>query len=138
MSKSTADTDVQVWFNIHSLPWSCPISTKLSNFGVECVEDLKILPRQEFMGLFYLEKFIVKEKAKLARCELIKEDFSLKNCTTVGVSFEKPPEQRNLTQKMSNHAVCTKNISPLLQNKFIKVTVIKTKEQKREEGKERK
>jgi hypothetical protein len=92
MSKSTADTDVQVWFKTHGLLWSFPISMKLSNFGVECVEDLKILPRQEFMDLFYLEKFIVKEKAKLARRELIKEDFSFKNCTTAGVSFEKPPE----------------------------------------------
>jgi hypothetical protein len=137
MSKSTANTDAQVWFKTHSLPWSCPISTKLSNFGVECIEDHKILLRQEFMDHFYLEKFIVKEKAKLARCELIKEDLSFKNCTTAGVSFEKPPEQRSSTQKMSNYAVCTNNISPVLQNKFIKVTVVKTKEQKKEERKER-
>ena len=46
---------------------------------------------QEFMDLFYLEKLIVKEKAKRAICELAMEDFSFKKCVTAGVLFEKPP-----------------------------------------------
>ena len=67
MSDATETEFLQDWFAKYGLPWSDNISQKLFDLGVECVEGLNFFPAEVFMDLFCCEKFIVKEKAKLAR-----------------------------------------------------------------------
>lgn len=74
MSDSQVNANVEDWFAKHRLPWSGEIWKKLDDFGIECVEDLK-LPTPEFIDdLFQGEKPIVKIKAKLAWARLGGED----------------------------------------------------------------
>ena len=70
MSEATETEFLQDWFAKHGLPCSDKISKKLFDLGVECVEELKFVPAEVFMDLFCCKKFIVKEKAKLARQRL--------------------------------------------------------------------
>ena len=139
MSEATETEFLQDWFAKHGLPCSDKISKKLFDLGVECVEELKFLPAEVFMDLFCCEKFIVKEKAKLARQRLSQEGFNFKKCTM------NPPlknEECYVTpqkkkKSYSSHAIRQHN-NPRNLEKFIKITVIKTKEQKQEEREERK
>jgi hypothetical protein len=66
MSNNQVEKNIQEWFEQHGLPWSDEIAKKLSDYGVECVEHLK-LPEPEFIAdLFKGEKPIVKTMVKLA------------------------------------------------------------------------
>ena len=78
MSEAKETEFLQDWFAKHGLPCSDEISKKLFDLGVECVEELKFLPAEVFMDLFCCEKFIVKEKAKLARRQLSQELWSIR------------------------------------------------------------
>ena len=81
MSEAIETEFLQDWFANHGLPCSDKISKKLFDLGVEWVEELKFLPAEVFMDLFCCEKFIVKEKAKLACRRLSQEGFNFKKCT---------------------------------------------------------
>ena len=76
----TSDPNVQGWFERHGLPWSDVIATSLSQDGIERVEEMKLLPAARFLALFSSEKFIVKQKAKLAFDDLAVEKFNFARC----------------------------------------------------------
>ena len=76
----TSDPNVQGWFERHGLPWSDVIATSLSHDGIERVEEMKLLPADRFLALFSSEKFIVKQKAKLAFDDLAVEKFNFARC----------------------------------------------------------
>ena len=139
MSEAKETEFLQDWFAKHGLPWSDNVLKKLFDLGMECVEELKFVPAEVFMDLFCCEKFIVKEKAKLARRQLSQEDFNFKKCTmnhplkNEECYVTPPPKKRSF----NSHAIQQHN-DPRNLEKFIKITVIKTKEQKQEEQEERK
>lgn len=67
-SSKATDYDVEGWFANHGLPWTTPLSDAMEKWGVECVEHIKLLPRDEFLQIFEEEKFVVKETAKHGTC----------------------------------------------------------------------
>lgn len=75
-----ADTNLKGWFLRHALPYTDGVCISLDDLGVECVEQLKILPREYFLAMFEGEKFVVKEIAKLAFNKLNEVPIDLKKC----------------------------------------------------------
>ena len=68
-----ADTDLKGWFSMKGLPWNAQVITKLVDDGIECVEDLKLLPFDQFIDLISLSgppRYIMKAKAKMSFLEL--------------------------------------------------------------------
>ena len=63
---SYADPNIEGWYSSHGLPWSGETATKLSELGVECVDDLKCLDRDAVDSLFKDEKPVAKGKVKAA------------------------------------------------------------------------
>ena len=61
------DTDLFGWFERHALPVTDVVKFSLDEWGVLCVEQLKLLPSEVFLGMFDSEKFIVKETAVSCR-----------------------------------------------------------------------
>lgn len=74
----TTDCNLKKWPLDRGLPWSDTIATDFVEKGIECVEDLKLLPADLFHELFASQKFIVKQKAKMAYRELASEEFDFK------------------------------------------------------------
>ena len=86
------------------------------------------------MDLFCCEEFIVKEKAKLARRRLSHESFNFKKCTMNHPlkneeMYSTPPPKKKAFSPHANR----QHKDPRNLEKFIKITVSKTKEQKQEE-----
>ena len=63
---SYADPNIEGWYSSHGLPWSGETATKLSELGVECVDDLKYLDQDAVDSLFKDEKPVLKGKVKAA------------------------------------------------------------------------
>lgn len=57
------DTNVEGWFNRHALPVTEGVRISLDDWGVACVEQLKLLPSDVFVGMFDSEKLVVRETA---------------------------------------------------------------------------
>lgn len=57
------DTNVEGWFSRHALPVTEGVKISLDDWGVYCVEQLKLLPSDIFLGMFDPEKLIVRETA---------------------------------------------------------------------------
>jgi len=57
------DKNVEGWFYRHALPFSDGVKISLDDWGVYCVEQLKLLPSEVFLGMFEHEKLIVRETA---------------------------------------------------------------------------
>lgn len=57
------DLDIEGWFNRHKLPFTDGVQISLDDWGVECVEQLKLLPSDVFLGMYDSEKFILRETA---------------------------------------------------------------------------
>ena len=68
------------WFLARGLPWSESLSEQLNDYGVECVEDLKLFPKEKFVDLFAAQKFIVREKSRLVYGSLMEEKFCFARC----------------------------------------------------------
>ena len=71
---SYADPNIEGWYSSHGLPWSGETATKLSELGVECVDDLKYLDQDAVDSLFKDEKPVVKGKVKVAWKKLEDDD----------------------------------------------------------------
>jgi len=67
------DKNVEGWFYRHALPFSDGVKISLDDWGVYCVEQLKLLPSEVFLGMFEHEKLIVRETAKVALQKLKEE-----------------------------------------------------------------
>ncbi len=61
------DKNVEGWFHRHALPFSDGVKISLDDWGVYCVEQLKLLPDDVFLGLFEADKLIVRETAVSSR-----------------------------------------------------------------------
>lgn len=57
------DKNVEGWFYRHALPFSEGVKISLGDWGVYCVEQLKLLPDDVFLGMFEADKLIVRETA---------------------------------------------------------------------------
>lgn len=57
------DKNVEGWFYRHALPFSDGVKISLDDWGVYCVEQLKLLPSDVFLGMFEHDKLIVRETA---------------------------------------------------------------------------
>lgn len=55
---------VRKWFWSHGLPWNTDIESKLTNKGVECVEDLKKLNSKEWDEYFKEELIVTQQLSK--------------------------------------------------------------------------
>mmetsp|Transcript_28065 Transcript_28065/g.58760 ORF Transcript_28065/g.58760 Transcript_28065/m.58760 type:complete len:365 (+) Transcript_28065:39-1133(+) len=77
-----ADFNIEGWFSSKGLPFTDNVSITLDNFGVVCVEQLKMLPREDFMEMFKDGKFITKKTAELAVDELHSTPIDLSKCGT--------------------------------------------------------
>ena len=65
------DTNVEGWFNRHALPVTEGVRISLDDWGVACVEQLKLLPSDVFVGMFDSEKLVVRETAVSPKLYLI-------------------------------------------------------------------
>ncbi|KAK1742463.1 hypothetical protein QTG54_007028 [Skeletonema marinoi] len=81
------DTNVEGWFSRHALPVTEGVKISLDDWGVYCVEQLKLLPSDIFLGMFDPEKLIVRETAKIA-LEKLKEEgpVDLSKCVVAQVA----------------------------------------------------
>ena len=77
-----ADFDVQSWFTRNGLPFSDAVSISLDNWGVECVEQLKMLEKKDFLDMFEEEKFIIKKTAEIVVEALHETPLDLSKCGT--------------------------------------------------------
>lgn len=57
------DLDLEGWFNRHTLPYTDGVKISLDDWGVQCVEQLKLLPSDAFLGMYDPEKLVVRETA---------------------------------------------------------------------------
>lgn len=57
------DKNVEGWFHRHALPFSDGVKISLDDWGVYCIEQLKLLPDDVFLGMFEADKLIVRETA---------------------------------------------------------------------------
>ena len=57
------DTDVEGWFLRHKIPFTDGVQISLDDWGVQCVEQLKLLPSDIFLGMYDAEKLVVRETA---------------------------------------------------------------------------
>jgi hypothetical protein len=57
------DLDLEGWFHRHALPYTDLVKISLDDWGVQCVEQLKLLPSDTFLGMYEPEKFVVRETA---------------------------------------------------------------------------
>ena len=83
MSNNQVESNIKEWFERHGLPWLDEIAKKLSDYGVECMEHLK-LPKPEFIAdLFKGKRPIVKTMVKRAWKQLgDKKNFEFKRAAT--------------------------------------------------------
>ena len=73
MYKLETDSDIEGWFSLRQLPWNKCIAKQLDGFGMQCIEDLNLVPRDKFLNLFSNGgevKFVIAAKAKLAHEQL--------------------------------------------------------------------
>ena len=61
------DTDMEGWFRGHGLLCDDQVAASFDEWGVECVEHLKLVPRKSFLALFDGGKFVVREIAVSVR-----------------------------------------------------------------------
>lgn len=57
------DTDLEGWFLRHKIPYTHGVQISLDDWGVQCVEQLKLLPSDVFLGMYEAEKLVVRETA---------------------------------------------------------------------------
>ena len=57
------DTDLEGWFLRHKIPYTDGVQISLDDWGVQCVEQLKLLPSDVFLGMYEAEKLVVRETA---------------------------------------------------------------------------
>ena len=57
------DTNLEGWFLRHKIPYTEGVQISLDDWGVQCVEQLKLLPSDVFLGMYEAEKLVVKETA---------------------------------------------------------------------------
>ena len=109
------------------------------------VEEMKLLPTEMFLDLFAGEKFIVKQKAKLAFDELAVENFNFARCAkniplVVGGSPSCSISATSTlkTPTLSSRALRDNKLGPKLTTfPMFSCTMIKTKEKKKLEREER-
>ncbi|KAK1734491.1 hypothetical protein QTG54_014739 [Skeletonema marinoi] len=65
MSKPSPIESVRCWFTGHGLPWNDDIESTLTEFGVERVEDLKFIRKNEWSDLFTSQSPILRRLATL-------------------------------------------------------------------------
>ena len=134
MSK-LVDSDVKGWFLDHSLLWTDEIDKDLSGKGIECVEDLKLLPPEVFYDLFKAGSFTVKEKAKHAHRELMKEKFEFAKCNKhipTKDNIRAPPSSSKAPVKSHNHKMNMNNMgADLTSFPHFSRKVTKTAEEKK-------
>eukprot|EP00985_Skeletonema_marinoi_P000098 scaffold25_cov69-Skeletonema_marinoi.AAC.12 len=65
MSKPSPIESVRCWFTGHGLPWNDDIESTLIEFGVERVEDLKFIRKNEWSDLFTSQSPILRRLATL-------------------------------------------------------------------------
>ena len=141
----TSDSNVQGWFERRSLLWTDAIAAQLLHDGIERVEEMKLLPDDMFLALFSAKKFIVRQKAKLAFDDLAVEKFNFARCANniplvVGGSpFAISVTSTLKTPMLSSPALQDNKLGHKLMTfpKFSR-TMVKTKEEKELEHKERK
>ena len=84
MSGTKVNNDIEGWFTDRQLPWSQEISQALEEFGTQCVEDLKLVPLENFLQLFSIAgqapKLVIAAKAKLAHKQLCDTKFEFHRC----------------------------------------------------------
>ena len=117
MSSSEADSDVMGWFSARGLPWTANIANTLNEFGIACVEDLKLVPHERFLDLFSIPgkpaKLVIAAKTKIAHESLCKERFDFRQCAKDhplhiqdDVSdITSSSEGSSKRKKLSNHAL---------------------------------
>ena len=60
----TSDPNEQGWFECHELPWSDVIATQLLDVGIERVEEMKFLPNETFLALFFCPEVYCEAEGK--------------------------------------------------------------------------
>lgn len=89
------DTDLVGWFEEQKLPYNDVVSNSLDEWGVLCVEQLKFIPGDDFLGMYDADKLVVRETAKLALEKLKQEGpVDLTKCV-VGQVASAPARSRN-------------------------------------------
>jgi len=131
-----SDINIERWFIDHGLPWSQATATNLYDAGIECIEDLKLYPADVFYALFQSEKFIGKQKAKIAYQELANEEFDFKRATT-NIHLTSAESTVSISKSLiKSTRVMTKNTLAQKLTNFM--PVVKTVEQIRLEKEARK
>mmetsp|Transcript_2408 Transcript_2408/g.3396 ORF Transcript_2408/g.3396 Transcript_2408/m.3396 type:complete len:99 (-) Transcript_2408:772-1068(-) len=71
---------IEYWFRSNTLPWNDEIEDFLDDMGVETVEQLKFITKDQWDGLFSTEKNVVKLTAQKVYKEYLDEEVDLKKC----------------------------------------------------------
>jgi hypothetical protein len=135
MSKPSPIPKVEWFFINHGLPWDGVIENVLFNdYGVECVEHLKLLERKEWDDLFASSKVVTKRLADAVYNEHLAEKVDLNKCA-VAMAI-KPPAMAEPTPMQSSVKGCYKADQKIKKmNAFgFTRTITKTKEQKEAEN----
>ena len=127
------------WFEQHGLPWTNEMAKDLCDEkGIQCIEDMKLLPQDMFLCLFQSSNFIVREKAKLAFTRLTAESFSFEKANQKtplkkskdpipshdGVS-DGPPAKKAKNTRMMNKNTLGANLTGMGFSKKVTKTVEK-------------
>ena len=127
---------IEYWFRSNTLPWNDEIEDFLDDMGVETVEQLKFITKDQWDGLFSTEKKVVQLTAGMVYDKYLNEAVDLKKCATE--LHLKPAAAASLKKTPAKKAPHKDDGSSLKMDSFgFMVKVIKTKEQKKQEKKER-
>eukprot|EP00573_Skeletonema_grethae_P000713 CAMPEP_0201688904 /NCGR_PEP_ID=MMETSP0578-20130828/2576_1 /ASSEMBLY_ACC=CAM_ASM_000663 /TAXON_ID=267565 /ORGANISM="Skeletonema grethea, Strain CCMP 1804" /LENGTH=166 /DNA_ID=CAMNT_0048173377 /DNA_START=69 /DNA_END=569 /DNA_ORIENTATION=- len=127
---------VEYWFRSKTLPWNDEIEDFLDDMGVETVEQLKFITKDQWDGLFSTEKKVVQLTAGMVYDKYLNEAVDLKKCATE--LHLKPAAAASLKKTPAKKAPHKDDGSSLKMDSFgfTVMKVIKTKEQKKQEKKE--
>mmetsp|Transcript_5505 Transcript_5505/g.7701 ORF Transcript_5505/g.7701 Transcript_5505/m.7701 type:complete len:192 (+) Transcript_5505:28-603(+) len=123
---------VEYWFRSKTLPWNQEIEDFLDDKGVETVEQLKLLTKDQWIGLFSTAKDIVKLTAEKVYNDYLDEEIDLKKCATE-LHLKPAPSVKNTAEKKAPHK--DDGSSKKMDTFGFTVTVTKTKDQKIKEKK---
>lgn len=117
---------VEYWFRSMTLPWNQEIEDFLDDKGVETVEHLKLLTKDQWIGLFSTAKDIVKLTAEKVYNDYLDEEIDLKKCATE-LHLKPAPSVKNTAAKKAPHK--DDGSSKKIDTFGFTVTVTKTKDQ---------
>jgi hypothetical protein len=125
---------VEYWFRSKTLPWSDEIEDFLDDKGFLTVEQLKFITKDQWDGLFSTSKYVVKQTAEKVYNDYLDKEVDLKKCATELHLNLSPPVKKTPAKKAPHK---DDGSSKKMDSFGFTVKVIKTKDQKINEKKER-